>query len=101
MRCAITLTPHMPQGDMVALDVSLRLEGFSCKAGGELFRAQLETVSIPGCTPENLLIADDTGDVPFSTGESKPYPYHFLHHTVSRDTVGTVRIAYTLSLIHI
>ena len=96
MRCAITLTPHMPQGEMTALDVALTLEGFSRKAGEELFRAQLETVSIPGCMPLNLSITDDQGDVPFITSESKPYPYHFLHHAVSRDTAGTVRIAYTV-----
>ncbi len=96
MRCAITLTPHIPAGEMVALDVALCLEDFARKEGEELFRAQLETVSIPGCMPENVRIADDMGDVPFTTSDSKPYPYHFLHHTVSRDTAGTVRLSYTV-----
>ncbi len=96
MRCAITLTPHMPQGEMLALDVSLCLDGFARKAGEEFFRAQLETVSIPGCMPENVRIVDEAGDVPFTTSESKPYPYHFLHHAVQRDTVGAVRLAYTV-----
>ena len=96
MRCAITLKPHIPDGQMVSMDVALTLEGFARKAGEELFRAQIETVSIPGCMPEHVIITDDEGVIPFTTNESKPYPYHFLHHAVARNTQGAVCITYTV-----
>ena len=96
MRCAITLKPHMPAGQVESMDVALTLEGLTRAAGGELFRAQVETVTIPGCVPENVRITDDAGTVPFTQTDSTPYPYHFLHYAVQRDITGTVRIAYTV-----
>lgn len=96
MRCAITLKPHMPAGQVESMDVALTLEGLTRAAGGELFRAQVETVTIPGCVPENVRITDDAGDVAFTITESTPYPYKFLHYAVERDVAGTVRIAYTV-----
>ena len=96
MRCAITLKPHMPAGQVESMDVALTLEGLTRAAGGELFRAQVETVTIPGCVPENVRITDDAGDVAFTVTESAPYPYKFMHYAVERDVAGTVCIAYTV-----
>ena len=96
MRCQITLKPHMPMGMVESLDVTLVLEGLSRKAGEDLFKAQVDTVTIPGCVPENVVITDEAGEAPFTTHRTEPYPYKFLHHTLSRDTVGTVRLAYTV-----
>jgi len=48
MRCAITLTPHMPAGQVESMDVALTLEGLTRAADEELFRAQVEKVTIPG-----------------------------------------------------
>ena len=78
------------------MDVALTLEGLTRAAGGELFRAQVETVTIPGCVPENVRITDDAGDVAFTVTESAPYPYKFMHYAVERDVAGTVCIAYTV-----
>ena len=96
MRCDITLKPHMPAGQVESMDVALTLEGLTRAAGGELFRAQVETVTIPGCVPENVRITDDAGDVAFTVTESAPYPYKFMHYAVERDVAGTVCIAYTV-----
>ena len=96
MRCDIILKPHMPAGQVVSMDVALTLTGLTRAAGAELFRAQVETVTIPGCVPENVVISDDAGDVPFATSESAPYPYKFLHYAVARNISGAVRIAYTV-----
>ena len=96
MRCVITLKPHMPAGQVESMDVALTLEGLTRAAGGELFRAQVETVTIPGCVPENVRITDDAGDVAFTVTESAPYPYKFMHYAVERDVAGTVCIAYTV-----
>lgn len=96
MRCDITLTPHMPAGQVESMDVALVLTDLPRTAGEELFRAQVETVTIPGCVPENVCITDDAGTVPFTQTDSTPYPYHFLHYAVQRDITGTVRIAYTV-----
>ena len=96
MRCAITLTPHMPAGQVESMDVTLELTGLTRAAGAEIFRAQVETVTIPGCVPQNVTITDDAGDVPFTTSETAPYPYKFLHHTAQRETMGTVRLSYTV-----
>jgi len=96
MRCAITLTPHMPAGQVESMDVALTLEGLTRAADEELFRAQVETVTIPGCVPENVRITDDAGDAAFTVTESAPYPYKFLHYAVARELSGTVRIAYTV-----
>lgn len=94
MRCSITLKPHMPKGQVESMDVALLLEGWTCARGEEIFRAQVETVSIPGCVPQNVIIADAKGKVPFNVTESKPYPYRFLHYAAERDLSGAVRIAY-------
>ena len=96
MRCDITLKPHMPASQVESMDVTLVLTELLRTAGEELFRAQVETVTIPGCVPENVCISDDTGNVPFAQTDSTPYPYHFLHYAVQRDITGTVRIAYTV-----
>ena len=96
MRCDITLKPHMPAGQVESMDVALVLTDLLRTAGEELFRAQVETVTIPGCMPENVCISDDAGNVPFAQTDSTPYPYHFLHYAVQRDITGTVRIAYTV-----
>ena len=96
MRCAITLKPHMPAGQVESMDVALVLTDLLRTGGEELFRAQVETVTIPGCVPENVRITDDAGTVPFTQTDSTPYPYHFLHYAVQRDITGTVRIAYTV-----
>ena len=96
MRCQITLKPHMPAGQVESMEVLLQLEGLSRKAGEELFKAQVNTVSIPGCMPENVCVTDEAGDVAFTTSESKPYPYHFVHYAVSRDLTGKVCLSYTV-----
>ena len=96
MRCDIILKPHLPIGQVESMDVALTLTGLTRAAGEEFFRAQVETVTIPGCVPENVVITDDAGEVPFAVTESAPYPYKFLHYAVQRDTAGTVRIAYTV-----
>lgn len=96
MRCDITLKPHMPAGQVESMDVALVLTDLLRTGGEELFRAQVETVTIPGCVPENVRITDDAGTVPFTQTDSTPYPYHFLHYAVQRDITGTVRIAYTV-----
>ena len=85
MRCDITLKPHMPAGQVESMDVALVLTDLLRTAGEELFRAQVETVTIPGCVPENVRITDDAGTVPFTQTDSTPYPYHFLHYAVQRD----------------
>ena len=96
MRCDIALKPHMPAGQVESMDVALLLTDLPRTSGEELFRAQVETVTIPGCMPENVRITDDAGTVPFTQTDSTPYPYHFLHYAVQRDITGTVRIAYTV-----
>ena len=96
MRCDIILKPHMPAGQVDSMDVTLTLEGLARAKGEELFRAQVDTVTIPGCVPENVTITDEMGDVPFTTSDSAPYPYKFLHYAAERNVSGTVRIAYTV-----
>lgn len=96
MRCQITLKPHMPAGMVESLDITYRLEECVRKAGEELCRIQLETVSIPGCPPENVMIADDAGEIAIDVTETQPYPYKLRHYAVQRDTQGTLTIAYTV-----
>ena len=94
MRCQIKLKPHMAGGEVLCMDVTLLLDGISRKAGEELFKAQVSTVTIPGCVPEDVAIADAMGTLDFTISESKPYPYHFMHYAVSRDLAGEVCLSY-------
>lgn len=96
MRCEIVLTPHITPDAMQSMDVALTLEGLTRKAGEDIFRAQVDTVTIPGCVPENVVLTDEAGEIPFTNKDTAPYPYKFLHYVAGRDTAGTVRITYTV-----
>ena len=97
MRCQITLKPYMTGETVERMDVTYQLQGYTPKAGEEVCRAQINTVSIPGCMPENMQAEDAMGALEMTVSESKPYPYHYVHYTASRDVRGDVTIRYSVT----
>lgn len=92
----ICLKPYWEQGQVDRMDVELVLEGLSCQAGELLCSMQLSTVTIPGCSPEQLSITDEEGELETAVSEESPYPYVLRSWTPLRASVGTVTIRYTV-----
>lgn len=95
-QCKVTLRPCMRGQQLENMDVTLRLNGLERQAGEELFRMQLETVSIPGCRPEGLYLTDGQGPVPLEMAEESSYPYVFLIVRAGRAVTGPVTLRYTV-----
>ena len=94
--CTITLKPFGVGRSVSHMDVSLSFDELSRKAGGELFRMALSTVTIPGCVPEGLSVADTQGPAPVSERDSSEYPYEYRIYTADRALSGQVAIRYTV-----
>lgn len=92
----ICLKPYWEQGQVDRMDVSYTLEGLACQAGAVLCSMQLSTVTIPGCSPEQVQISDEEGELDAAVSEESPYPYVLRRWTLSRATAGTVTIRYTV-----
>ena len=97
MRCQITLKPVMKAGAVERMEISYLLEGHEPKCGQQVCRAQVNTVSIPGCVPQNMKVTDALGEVALEVSEAKPYPYHFMDYAAARDTQGAMQITYTVT----
>lgn len=97
MQCTLTLRPHMSGRQLTHMEVHLALDELHLSNGAELCRMQLETVSIPGCHPEELHLTDGRGEVPLVLTEDRSYPYVYLICQVQRETTGPLSLRYTVS----
>ena len=95
-KCTVTLKPYPAGRGIEKMDVCYAIENWQAAAGENLCSFQLETVSIPGCAPEEVSVRDAKGDVLFTESESTPYPYHWLHLQAGRATEGAITIRYTV-----
>lgn len=93
-RLQITLKPVEAEGLVQYVDISYAFDQLCIKEGAQLFQMQLCTVSIPGCTPEEVRVTDEAGDVPLLISESAPYPYELRHYAVEREVCGALTLAY-------
>ncbi|MBR1585531.1 MAG: hypothetical protein IJ662_08340 [Clostridia bacterium] len=94
--CQITLRPEAEGGEITRVDVTYRLTGWAAEKGREMFRAQLNTVSVPGAEPMGLTVEDGDGPVPFAVRETNPYPILYRHWDAGRDLRGPVVIRYAV-----
>jgi len=94
--CRVTLTPFSDGAQIEKVLVRYELDDLSVSAGQELFRAQLNTVSVPGAEPRDMAVQDANGPVACETKETNPYPILYRHWSAKRDTAGPVTIQYTV-----
>jgi len=94
--CRITLTPYSDGGEIDRVLVRYELDDLSASAGQELFRAQMNTVSVPGAEPQGVTVRDASGPVNCHTKETNPYPIVYRHWHTERDVRGPAVIQYTV-----
>ena len=94
--CRITLTPYSDGGKIEKLLIRYELDALSVSAEQELFRAQLNTVSVAGAEPQAISVQDAKGAVPLEMRESNPYPIVYRHWHVQRDVSGPITVQYTV-----
>ncbi len=94
--CRVTLTPFSDGAAIEKVLVRYELDDYAVPAGGELFRAQLNTVSVPGAEPLDAAVWDAGGPVACETGETASYPIVYRHWIAKRDAAGPVTIQYTV-----
>lgn len=92
----ISLKPYWEQDRVEKLEVAMSVSGMSFKADETVCTMQLKTVSIPGCVPENVAIADKRGAVETHIADEAAYPCEFRHWKSDRATEGAVTISYTV-----
>ena len=94
--CRVTITPEDRGQGVSLVRVRYELDGFRKEAGQELFRAQINTVSVPGAEPEDITASDELGPLPLSVREETVYPIVFRCWDTQRDTAGRLTIEYTV-----
>lgn len=94
--CRVTLTPFSDGDQIDKVLVRYELDDLTVAAGQELFRAQLNTVSVPGAEPRDVAVRDAKGPVDCETEETNPYPIVYRHWSPRRDMAGPVTIQYTV-----
>lgn len=92
--CRIVLKPHWGSGSVMSMDVSYVFDCLPRQEDEEICRLQLETVTIPGCDPEDFRVRDDLGEVEVETKTTNPYPYILKHWKAGRSLEGTVCVDY-------
>lgn len=94
--CSIVLKPHWGKKSVESMDVSYEFDTLPRQKDEEICRMQLETVTIPGCDPEDFTVCDAHGDVELEVKTTDPYPYLLKHWKASRALEGRVRISYSV-----
>ncbi len=94
--CSITLTPFAEADEISRVEIAYQFDELNIPTGQEIFRAQLNTVSVPGAEPMDISVRDEAGEVPFTLRETNPYPILYRHFDAARDTQGAVVIRYTV-----
>ena len=92
----VTLKPVMTGRCFHRMGIDISLAGLSKKAGDELCRMALSTVTIPGCDPQDFTVSDESGCLSVKASFLSAYPYEYKLYSADRDIVGTVSVSYTV-----
>lgn len=92
--CRIVLKPYWGEAGVESMDVVYEFDALPRQKDEEICRMQLETVTIPGCDPEDFCVSDIHGKVETKEKTTEPYPYVLKHWKAERPLEGEVRVSY-------
>ena len=94
--CNVTLKPFPAGREIERLEVRYEIGGLRFAAGDTVCGFEVETVSVPGCVPENVRLEDAAGEVSFAMVEENTYPYKWQQLKAERAGEGNVTLDYTV-----
>lgn len=89
----ITLTPHWCSDTVGPMDIFITAD--ICGEKGDcLFSFQKETVTVPFCTVENMILSDDSGEILVTENISEQYPIIYQNFITERQINGKLKLNY-------